>query len=380
MRFGCGASLPAGLRQGIRQAVLLVLLALSACSNAPSFEPVDGSAKSPGKPVPAVALAEVKGVPPSRMGELSTALSVAAGQRDIGIVEDSGALKGGTFSLSGQFQANAGTGSVVVNYRWELRDTAGVLVHTITGSEQAGLFTGADAWSAVTPTIWERIARSTAQSMATRLAQLGYATRISALIEPPADHFVRAGPGAEREIDMALLTGSSETTAAFDGLEANAKLAQSATAVIPNDATPAAAPASGAPAPEAPAGPVVDGEGKLQIRAVAVLPVQGSGTGDQELTAAMRRTLSEAGWPVVSKPQADAITIIGRVKIGAASNGAQDVSVSWEVQTPAGSKLGDVKQANKVPAGALDKGWGGAALSVAQAAAPGIYDIVKRFQ
>lgn len=72
--------------------------------------------------------------------------------------------------------------------------------------------------------------------------------------------------------------------------------------------------------------------------------------------------------------------MIGRVKISEAKNGSQDVTVRWEVQTPAGSELGDVKQANQIPAGALDNGWGGAALAVAQAAAPGIYDIVKRFQ
>ena len=56
--------------------------------------------------------------------------------------------------------------------------------------------------------------------------------------------------------------------------------------------------------------------GQRQIRAVAVVPVKGSpGGGDAELTAAMRKTLSDAGWPVVSKPQPDALTIVGRVKV-----------------------------------------------------------------
>ena len=58
----------------------------------------------------------------------------------------------------------------------------------------------------------------------------------------------------------------------------------------------------------------------------------------------------------------------------------QSVSVRWEVTSPDGKRLGDVKQANRVPAGALDRGWGEAAFAVAEAAAMGIFDIVKRVQ
>ena len=93
----------------------------------------------------------------------------------------------------------------------------------------------------------------------------------------------------------------------------------------------------------------------------------------------MRKTLSAAGWPVVSKPQADALTIVGRVKVAPKGKG-QSVSVRWEVKSPDGKTLGDVKQANDVPMGALDQGWGPAALAVTEAAATGIFDIVKRYQ
>jgi len=94
----------------------------------------------------------------------------------------------------------------------------------------------------------------------------------------------------------------------------------------------------------------------------------------------MRKTLSAAGWPVVSKPQADALTIIGRVKLAAKGADSQSVTVTWVVESPDGKTLGDVKQANDVPKGALDQGWGPAAMAVAEAAGPGIYDIVKRHQ
>ena len=94
----------------------------------------------------------------------------------------------------------------------------------------------------------------------------------------------------------------------------------------------------------------------------------------------MRKTLSEAGWPVVSKPQADALTIEGHVKLASKDDKTQSVSLRWLVKSPTGKVLGDVKQANDVPAGSLDAGWGGAATAVVEAAATGIFDVVKRYR
>ena len=94
----------------------------------------------------------------------------------------------------------------------------------------------------------------------------------------------------------------------------------------------------------------------------------------------MRKILSESGWPVVSKPQADALTIEGHVKLAAKNDETQSVSLRWVVKSPTGKVLGDVKQANDVPAGSLDEGWGGAATAVTEAAATGIFDVVKRYR
>jgi hypothetical protein len=114
---------------------------------------------------------------------------------------------------------------------------------------------------------------------------------------------------------------------------------------------------------------------------VAVVPVSGSpGGGDAELTAAMRGVLSGAGWPVVSKPQADALTLEGHVRLADKDAKAQTVTIRWLVRAPGGKVLGDVKQSNEVPRGSLDGGWGGAAQAVAEAAAVGIFDVVKRYR
>ena len=74
-------------------------------------------------------------------------------------------------------------------------------------------------------------------------------------------------------------------------------------------------------------------------------------------------------------------TLTGQTALMIAEKGnAQSVSVRWAVKAPDGKTLGDVKQANDVPKGALDNGWGGAATAVAEAAATGIFDIVKRYR
>lgn len=393
MRLLLESILPEAVRRGGIFALLFALIvSLASCGGGTNLDAVDGTAKTSGKTVPPVVLQQIAGVPPGKADVLSSALALAAGQRDIGIVEG-GSLQSGNFSLNGNLRTQMVSAGVRVLYQWQLRDMDGVLVHTVQGDENAGLFTGTDAWAAVTPTVLERIAKATADSLAVRLSQLGYATRLAALDRPPPEYFVLAGEGAEREIDMALLEGSTgPEMAAFDGLGGEADVTDGAALA---DAGPAAQPepepvqtAKAAPAapeiaeaPEAVAkAKPAKADAKFEIRAVAVLPVKGAGDGNDELTAAMRRTLAAAGWPVVSKPQADAITIIGKVRLSDVHDGAQDVSVRWEVSTPGGSQLGDVKQANRVPAGSFDRGWGDAAFAVAEAAASGIFDIVKRYQ
>ena len=376
------------LRQlGLGAVLMTLLLTLASCSTGPGLS--DDTSEPRGKTVPPIAFQQIIGLPPGKLAELKTALAVAGGQRDIGFID--GNLQSGTFGLSGRFQAVAASAGVHVSYQWEVRDGDGVLIHSADGEENAGLFTGSDPWAAVNASVLERIARSTAQSIANRLSQLGYATRLSRLHVPPAEYFAMAGPDAHREIDFETLNGPGMAAAGLDMIAPpqDPALATAATDPIPGEAevaarTPAVEPESRSKAvaeaePE-PSGPAKNAAGKTQIRAVAVMPVKGApGQGDAELTAAMRRTLSAAGWPVVSKPQADALTIVGRVKI-AGSGAEQSVSVRWEVTSPDGKKLGDVKQANRVPTGALDAGWGDAAFAVAEAAAMGIFDIVKKIQ
>jgi hypothetical protein len=184
-------------------------------------------------------------------------------------------------------------------------------------------------------------------------ASLDLAARTTNLPVPPPYLFAAAGPGAALDVDLETLNG-------------------------PGASAPAAELISEPPAEPKPAKPK---PGTVEIKAVAVIPVQGAGgPGNRELTAAMRRSLKAVGWPVVNAWRADALVIRGRVDISKPKGANQQVAVRWAVETPQGKSLGDVKQANSVPAGSLDAGWGEAATIVAEAAASGIFDIIKRYR
>jgi hypothetical protein len=191
--------------------------------------------------------------------------------------------------------------------------------------------------------------------------------RPNVLVAPPWEALVEAGPGAENEIDFETLNGPQP----------------SADPVVPTPpptveqaemATPAPAPAPAAkPAPPKP--------GEVAIRSVAVPPVKGQKAGAHaELTEAMRAALKKAGWPVVTAPRDDAITVQGHVQLSAPAGDSQDVAIRWDVTSPDGKRLGDLQQKNAIPAGSLDGGWGENATFAADAAAEGIFKLIQKFR
>ena len=392
------------IRLGALMVALVVLLA--SCSNT-SVLTDSGTTGPKGKPVPPVAFQQITGLPPGKLADMKTALAVAGGQRDIGFVE--GSFQTGNLTIAGQFKVMASSSGVTIVYQWQVRDADGVLLQTIDGDDNAGVFAGADPWAAVNSSVIERIARRTVETLAQKLSQMGYATRLAALTVPPAEYFVAAGPDAQREVDFETVNGPGMAGLGMDMI-ANADQvlpkeepdtehaalkpipgeAQLARAMVAEEVTAATAPeetvktasAESAKTDAEQPAKTTSKPDQPQIRAVALMPVEGSpgSGGDAELTAALRKTLIDAGWPVVNKPQPDALTIVGRVRVAEKGAGNQSVSVRWVVRSPNGKTLGDVKQANDVPRGALDSGWGPVAFAVAESAATGIFDIVRRFQ
>lgn len=364
----------------LRQAASFVLLALclivfSACSGGGSqpFAKGGGTPGPSGKTVPPIDLVEVTGLPSSKLPQLKDALAISAGKRDMAIVDTK--LDNSTLSLRGNFHIIPDAAAVRLGYNWTLTDPAGTVLHTISAEEIAPGTPAGDPWLQVTPAVLQRVAAYTAESLSSRLSQLGYATEVGGL-PPPLETYARAGPDADKDIDYETLNGPMKpppTAVAEAPPPAEDKdTARAAVEAEPVDDQPV--PVAAKPAKS-------DAAGRKRITAVVVLPVSGApGSGNDDLTKAMRQTLEDAGWPVLVKPRDDALTISGRVKLGPAQGKSQNVALAWTVKTPDGKTLGTVKQANDVPRGSLEGGWGDNALFAAQAAAGGIYDLVKKYR
>ncbi len=182
-----------------------------------------------------------------------------------------------------------------------------------------------------------------------------------AITAPPWEALVAAGPGAAHDIDLETLNGPTNPNPLPDP--------ELAVAEGPDEE-----PAEETPPPKA-AG------SKLEIKAVAVLPVKGApGRGNTDLTNAMRQTLTGAGWTVLNKPAPNALTIQGSVALSPPTGQTQTVALKWNVAMPDGKSLGDISQANDVPAGSLDSGWGENAGFAAEAAATGIFELIDKFR
>jgi hypothetical protein len=216
-----------------------------------------------------------------------------------------------------------------------------------------------------------------------------------ALRMPPAEMWQYAEKAAENEIDYETLIGpgatadnqvataDGETPVTFTNTDQTGDVIADPNAAA--DTAPAKAPpaetkvASNAELPPDALPPVKPGS--MVINAIAVPRVKGSpGDGNAELTDAMRQTLRAAGVPVIDKPRKDALTISGAVKLGPSQGETQRVGVAWTVFSPDGAILGAVRQSNDIPAGSLDKGWGGSAIDAAEAAATGIFDLIQKFR
>lgn len=159
----------------IRLLVALALLGLlQSCS---AGKRLTDSGPTSGNTPPPITLVEMKGMPAEKSQMLTEFMAEAAGKHDIAIVQ--GAFGDG-YRLDGAFTAKAEGNGTVIGYRWKLSDASGQELHAISGSEAAGLAAG-DPWSAAAPDVLRRIAAGTADNLAARLQQMGYAVRLGDL-------------------------------------------------------------------------------------------------------------------------------------------------------------------------------------------------------
>jgi hypothetical protein len=356
-------------------AALFLAAALIGCGGGKkTLEMGGGGVPGPkGKSVPPITIVSLDGIPESKTQALKDALAESGGNRDMAIVE--GAFDQGTLGLTGSFSVLPSGGGTSVTHNWTLADKAGQVLATYSGQEQAPAATGADPWSGVTPAVLQRIGQDVTRALAQRLSELGYATQIGMAV-PPSEGWQLATADDAQMLDRETLYGPNfdKQTRVLSPTPAPPHTASIDTPESPQPAPPA----KPKPTPKVTKQPPAK---QQAIRAVAVLPVRGApGSGNGELTGALRKVLSGAGWPVVEAPRADALTITGAVKVMPPRGQSQKVALAWTVKSPDGRVLGTIKQANDVPAGSLDKGWGDNAVQAAQAAAVGIANLVKKLR
>lgn len=152
-----------------------------------------------------------------------------------------------------------------------------------------------------------------------------------------ARHFVVAAPGLP--------------TATAEDLAAAARRLADAVARSDLDAPPPP------PAPRPP------------VRLVAVTGAPGDGA--RSLAAALAQALAVRGVALAGADPA-ALGIVVAVALGPDIGGRQRVTMNWTLTDPSGTVLGQVSQANDVPAGSLDRAWGATAAAAAAGGAAGL--------
>ena len=110
-----------------------------------------------------------------------------------------------------------------------------------------------------------------------------------------------------------------------------------------------------------------------------ILPVAGApGDGGPALSRAMNVALRSAKLEVSDHMDEGALVLAGSVRVAPPVQGRQKVEIVWVVRDSNGKDVAKLAQANAVPAGALDGDWGQLASLIAEAAVPGIMDMLRQ--
>lgn len=117
----------------------------------------------------------------------------------------------------------------------------------------------------------------------------------------------------------------------------------------------------------------------VRQKTVRIHSIDGApGDGATALRHALTQALSRRGFPIGAAIADGGIVVTGVIRISPGGRDGDTVSILWTVLGPNGATLGTIEQDNRVPAGSLSDHWGIAAIHVAEAAAPGIAQVITR--
>lgn len=113
--------------------------------------------------------------------------------------------------------------------------------------------------------------------------------------------------------------------------------------------------------------------------AIHVAQVEGApGSGNIELTQAMRFVLgATSGLEIVAAPR-DAISLHGTVDLQERGEDSQFIAINWRLTTQEGAEIGSIDQGNAISRGSLDGHWGEIARQIALAAAAGLTELLAQ--
>lgn len=300
---------------------IVTAIMLSACSGGSlnNFFSGSGGGGSDSSGMAPVSFSNIIGPPKEVGNQLTAQLVSAAQQKNIPVVTEQG--RASTYTVQGYLAQSNERNAEKFSYILDVTDKSGKRVHRILGEETVPAKSGAKPWSSINQAAMQKIAAKTANDLATWLpTQSTSASSVASSAQPAAEKKSSSPP--RRAASANHRSGS-------------------VTAVVP--------PVSGAP-----------------------------GDGRTSLTNALRSRLKEQGIRITSSGGDGIYKVSGRVTVGKASGGKENVKIVWQLTSPTGRDLGTVTQQSSVPKGSLDRKWGPAAASAGNAAASEIIKLIKK--
>lgn len=381
--------------------LLIAGLALAGCVGGLAGGGAQPFAKNPGalaspqaatESWPQITVDSFSGLPEGRDEAFLQALAAETYRRQIALVNLPPGK--GIYGLKGSVNARNIDGRIAVAWTWNVQGWTENRNTSLNGQEFIARPRGAplvaatdDPWSKVDEFMLRRVAIHMAELLSGFFNSQGYVTQTAGL-PPPVETFVRAGPGAAKDIDLSMLGPNELAMRRERGEITDEQLIELGLDMAQAQGVPgnAGVAPDGVP-PQGPSSPGANSQAAAQksdgpaIRSVAVASVSGApGDGNRSLAASLRKFLRKSGWPVKEQAEKDSLTIVGTVGVAPPTGGVQQVSLEWTIKDPAGKVLGSMKQANQVPAGSLDKAWGLTADYAAEAAGMGIFDLVDKLR
>lgn len=112
---------------------------------------------------------------------------------------------------------------------------------------------------------------------------------------------------------------------------------------------------------------------------VLVATVKGApGDGNKTLTAAMRRAVSQRGFPLTGKVEPRALQVQGTVSLQPLTERQERIVITWSVRDSDNQTIGSIEQSNAIPKGALNGAWGSVARDIALAATEGVVELLNK--